>query len=178
MPTDRDIWTRVEELREQFPSLRADHLPLDLITFVELELRLDIIPDIRSSGKRTSLQGASLCPQRCCRSDLTGCNPRLTLSSGGIHGSTTRICEVEPPRFWLPTSEFTARQSSSAWSGRASGRRHTDGIDGKTLQKVWLSPKTVSRGQAIYGGGTRRARIVTSRPSSNVPHPSLPGICF
>jgi hypothetical protein len=45
MPTDRDIWTRVEELREQFPSLRADHLPLDLITFVELELRLDIIPD-------------------------------------------------------------------------------------------------------------------------------------
>ena len=40
MPTDRDIWTRVEELREQFPSLRADHLPLDLITFVELDLVL------------------------------------------------------------------------------------------------------------------------------------------
>lgn len=45
MPTDCDIWNQVEELREQFPSLRADHLPLDLITFVELELRLDIIPD-------------------------------------------------------------------------------------------------------------------------------------
>jgi hypothetical protein len=45
MPTDRDIWIRVEELRELFPALCADRLPLDLITFVELDLRLDIIPD-------------------------------------------------------------------------------------------------------------------------------------
>lgn len=45
MPTDSGIWDQVEKLRERFASLRPDHLPLDLITFIELELRLDIIPD-------------------------------------------------------------------------------------------------------------------------------------
>ena len=53
MPRDREIWTKVEALRVQFPALRADRLPLDLVTFVELELKLDIIPDdgiLRSFG--------------------------------------------------------------------------------------------------------------------------------
>lgn len=39
-----EIWERVEALRSKFESLRVDKLPLDMITFVELELRLDLIP--------------------------------------------------------------------------------------------------------------------------------------
>lgn len=40
-----DIWQRVEEFRQQYaPHLNADKIPLDLLTFVELELRLDVIP--------------------------------------------------------------------------------------------------------------------------------------
>ena len=45
MADDREIWSMVEALREEYPALRANKLPLDLITFVELDLRLDIIPD-------------------------------------------------------------------------------------------------------------------------------------
>jgi hypothetical protein len=45
MPSDREIWTIVEALRERFPVLGADRLPLDLISFAELELKLDLIPD-------------------------------------------------------------------------------------------------------------------------------------
>ena len=45
MARDREIWTIVEELRERFPVLGADRLPLDLISFAELELKLDLIPD-------------------------------------------------------------------------------------------------------------------------------------
>jgi len=41
MPRDREIWTIVEALRERFPVLGADRLPLDLISFAELELKLD-----------------------------------------------------------------------------------------------------------------------------------------
>ena len=44
MPSDPQIWSRVEELRAQYPGLRSDKLPLDLITFVDLDLRLDLIP--------------------------------------------------------------------------------------------------------------------------------------
>jgi len=39
-----EIWEHVEALRSRFESLRIDQLPLDMITFVELELRLDLIP--------------------------------------------------------------------------------------------------------------------------------------
>ncbi|MCX6878710.1 MAG: ImmA/IrrE family metallo-endopeptidase [Verrucomicrobia bacterium] len=45
MPDDPRIWSKVEELRERFPCLRSDKLPLDLIIFVDLDLRLDLIPD-------------------------------------------------------------------------------------------------------------------------------------
>jgi hypothetical protein len=42
--TNAEIWTRVEELRAKHEILRADKIPLDLISFVELELRMDLIP--------------------------------------------------------------------------------------------------------------------------------------
>jgi hypothetical protein len=32
MPTDTQIWNKVEELRGQFPGLRSDKLPLDIIS--------------------------------------------------------------------------------------------------------------------------------------------------
>ncbi len=39
-----DIWKVVEDLRSAHASLRVDQLPLDLISFVELDLRMDLIP--------------------------------------------------------------------------------------------------------------------------------------
>lgn len=43
--TNKDIWQRVEEFRRQYsPHLNADKTPLDLLTFIELELKLDVIP--------------------------------------------------------------------------------------------------------------------------------------
>ena len=42
--TNADIWNQVEALRGPHETLRADKIPLDLISFVELDLRLDLIP--------------------------------------------------------------------------------------------------------------------------------------
>jgi hypothetical protein len=42
--TNAEIWTKVEELRAKHEILQADKIPLDLISFVELELRMDLIP--------------------------------------------------------------------------------------------------------------------------------------
>jgi IrrE N-terminal-like domain len=42
--TNKQIWEKVEELRVKHETLRADKIPLDLISFVELDLRLDLIP--------------------------------------------------------------------------------------------------------------------------------------
>lgn len=43
--TYQDIWQRVEDFRKQHaPKLNADKIPLDLVTFVELDLKLDLIP--------------------------------------------------------------------------------------------------------------------------------------
>lgn len=42
--TNQQIWGKVEELRARHETLRADKIPLDLISFVELDLRLDLIP--------------------------------------------------------------------------------------------------------------------------------------
>ena len=42
--TNQQIWEKVEELRARHETLRADKIPLDLISFVELDLRLDLIP--------------------------------------------------------------------------------------------------------------------------------------
>ncbi len=42
--TNVEIWTKVENLRAKYEVLQADPLPLDLISFVELELRMDLIP--------------------------------------------------------------------------------------------------------------------------------------
>lgn len=42
--TNAEIWTKVEELRGRHETLAADKIPLDLISFAELELRLDLIP--------------------------------------------------------------------------------------------------------------------------------------
>jgi len=44
MLNDPEIWRKVEELREEFSNLGPGNLPLDLVTFVDLELRLDLIP--------------------------------------------------------------------------------------------------------------------------------------
>ena len=41
---DEEIWDRVEEFREQHSGLGAGDLPIDLITFVDLDLGLDLIP--------------------------------------------------------------------------------------------------------------------------------------
>lgn len=42
--TNAEVWTIVEELRMKYEILQADKIPLDLISFVELELRMDLIP--------------------------------------------------------------------------------------------------------------------------------------
>jgi hypothetical protein len=42
--TNAEIWDRVEKLRAEYESLKAETIPLDLISFVELDLRLDLIP--------------------------------------------------------------------------------------------------------------------------------------
>lgn len=43
--TDEEIWHQVEQFRsEHRPHLEANQIPLDLLTFAELELRLDLIP--------------------------------------------------------------------------------------------------------------------------------------
>lgn len=42
--TNTEVWAKVEELRAKHGILQADQLPLDLISFVELELRMDLIP--------------------------------------------------------------------------------------------------------------------------------------
>lgn len=41
---DEEIWDRVEEFRQAHPGLDPGNLPLDLITFVDLDLGLDLIP--------------------------------------------------------------------------------------------------------------------------------------
>jgi IrrE N-terminal-like domain len=38
------IWARVEEIRSQYEELRAQKLPIDVFSFAELELGLDMIP--------------------------------------------------------------------------------------------------------------------------------------
>lgn len=38
------IWKQVEEIREQYQRISATTLPLDLIEFIELDLKLDLIP--------------------------------------------------------------------------------------------------------------------------------------
>ena len=42
--TNAEVWKKVEELRMRYEILQADKIPLDLISFVELELRMDLIP--------------------------------------------------------------------------------------------------------------------------------------
>ena len=42
--TNAEIWNQAEELRNLYDTLKVDKLPLDLISFVELDLRLDLIP--------------------------------------------------------------------------------------------------------------------------------------
>ncbi|MEX1116545.1 MAG: ImmA/IrrE family metallo-endopeptidase [Akkermansiaceae bacterium] len=42
--TNEQVWDKAEELRAKFETLKADKIPLDLISFVELDLRLDLIP--------------------------------------------------------------------------------------------------------------------------------------
>ncbi len=42
--TNTEIWKIAEELRDTYETLRVEKLPLDLISFVELDLRLDLIP--------------------------------------------------------------------------------------------------------------------------------------
>ena len=41
---DSEIWDRVEAFRSEHTMLQTGHLPLDLVTFVDLELGLDLIP--------------------------------------------------------------------------------------------------------------------------------------
>jgi len=38
------IWQKVEELRAQYPVLREDQTPIDVFTFLEVDLALDPIP--------------------------------------------------------------------------------------------------------------------------------------
>lgn len=42
--TNAEVWKKVEDLRAKHEILMADKIPLDLISFVELELRMDLIP--------------------------------------------------------------------------------------------------------------------------------------
>ena len=42
--TKAEVWEKVEDLRSKYGTLSADKIPLDLISFVELDLRLDVIP--------------------------------------------------------------------------------------------------------------------------------------
>ncbi len=42
--TNVEVWKKVEDLRARHEILMADKIPLDLISFVELELRMDLIP--------------------------------------------------------------------------------------------------------------------------------------
>jgi hypothetical protein len=42
--TNEQVWEKVELLRARHETLKADKIPLDLISFVELDLRLDVIP--------------------------------------------------------------------------------------------------------------------------------------
>lgn len=42
--TNSEVWKKVEDLRAKHEILKADKIPLDLISFVELELRLDLVP--------------------------------------------------------------------------------------------------------------------------------------
>jgi len=44
MKTNSEIWEIVENLRCAHATLKVEQLPLDLISFVELDLRLDLIP--------------------------------------------------------------------------------------------------------------------------------------
>ena len=41
---DSEIWDRVEAFRSEHTMLQTGHLPLDLVTFVDPELGLDLIP--------------------------------------------------------------------------------------------------------------------------------------
>jgi len=45
--TNDQIWEKTEALRVTHETLQADKIPLDLISFVELDLRLDLIPFVR-----------------------------------------------------------------------------------------------------------------------------------
>jgi hypothetical protein len=42
--TNEQVWDIAEELRAKYETLKADKIPLDLISFVELDLRLNLIP--------------------------------------------------------------------------------------------------------------------------------------
>ena len=42
--TNLEIWNQAEELRKRYDTLKVEKLPLDLISFIELDLRLDLIP--------------------------------------------------------------------------------------------------------------------------------------
>lgn len=39
-----EIWDKAEKLRDTYETLRVEKVPLDMISFVELDLRLDLIP--------------------------------------------------------------------------------------------------------------------------------------
>lgn len=38
------IWSKLDELRADYPILANDRLPIDVFAFVKLDLRLDTIP--------------------------------------------------------------------------------------------------------------------------------------
>lgn len=38
------IWSKIEELRDQYDLLKEDHTPIDVFTFLEVDLGLDPIP--------------------------------------------------------------------------------------------------------------------------------------
>jgi len=42
--TNDQIWQKAEDLRAVYKTLQSDKIPLDLIAFVELDLKLDVIP--------------------------------------------------------------------------------------------------------------------------------------
>jgi len=44
MKSNSEIWKIVEDLRSAHATLKVEQIPLDLISFVELDLRLDLIP--------------------------------------------------------------------------------------------------------------------------------------
>ena len=40
----QEVWRQVEQLRLQHEFIQSGRLPLDLVSFIELQFRLDILP--------------------------------------------------------------------------------------------------------------------------------------